>query len=397
MKYLLFSIFLCCSFLSVSAQTTITFGTVTEATNYADNNASVKKIIITGTVAGNDYSPDSEWSKFRTLNTVFPNLDTVQINTAQNIPDGNYMTGGFFSNAYWLKGFYAPQVKRVGMIAFSYCIGLDTIRFPAAEQLGNGAFLFCSRLTSADFPQVTAIESYTFQNCRSLSSVNFPFAATIGEDAFAFCTGLTEVVFPQAAKIDDFAFNPCPALLKVNFPRATAIGDHVFSNNRSLNAVSFGTDFTAPAGIHFGRCVFGLMAFLTRNIDLTLGENVLPNPSENIWQHDNVTISFVPVYRWKSITSIPTANIVLTKLLPVNVYPNPVRDQITIRFEMETSGQVTIALFDVSGRKVKDIRNTFAEEGLFTQTTSIGHLPTGVYVLTLMINNNLTTKKLIKE
>ena len=118
---------------------TVSFNTVTEALNYNGDKATVKKLIITGTISGNDYSKGSEWRKFHTLNETFPNIEEIEILTDQDIPDldeDDYDPHGLFfwweidNGQYdyfpmhyikWLKKFSAPNIKYIGSYAFRRC------------------------------------------------------------------------------------------------------------------------------------------------------------------------------------------------------------------------------------------------------------------------------------
>jgi len=262
---------------------TLTVRTITEALNYSGNVNTITKLVITDSIAGNDYSVASEWSKFRTLDETFPNIEAIEILTDQDIPDSYYpelarVVGLFYdSKVYhlppnWLKHFSAPNVKKIGKHAFMRCGGLVSINFPNAIIISDLAFQY-STLESADFPNVT----------------------TIGVNAFIMCSCLKNVNLPVVTKIE-FAFFDCPM----------------------LTSVSFGTGFTEPTTIDFGINVFGsaspfpLNGTSTLNIDLTLGEYVLPEPDlENkIWQSDNNDwvdevwgeVHYALDYIWKSIT-----------------------------------------------------------------------------------------------
>jgi hypothetical protein len=54
-------------------------GTITEALSYSGDRDAVTKLTITDSIKGNDYSDDSEWSKFRTLDLTFPNIEEIEI------------------------------------------------------------------------------------------------------------------------------------------------------------------------------------------------------------------------------------------------------------------------------------------------------------------------------
>ena len=115
-----------------------TFKTITEALNWDGDRDALTKLIITDSIAGNDYSDESEWSKFRTLDETFPNIEEVEIWTGQDIPKAHQMTDEYglslFNKFYyqwddtgrpivdgsnWLRKFTAPNVKYIGGWAHS--------------------------------------------------------------------------------------------------------------------------------------------------------------------------------------------------------------------------------------------------------------------------------------
>ena len=78
--------------------------------------------------------------------------------------------------------------------------------------IGDYAFYFCSRLTTASFPNVTSIGNYAFRSCSSLTTVSFPNATSIGNNAFCYCSSLTTASFPNATYIGSEAFGSCSSL-----------------------------------------------------------------------------------------------------------------------------------------------------------------------------------------
>lgn len=362
-----------CNF-TVFAQT-LTVRTITEALNYSGNSNTVTKLIITDSIAGYDYSVGSEWSKFRTLNETFPNIETVEIMTDQDIPDSYYpesarVVGLFYdSKVYhlppnWLKHFSAPNVKKIGKHAFMRCGGLISVNFPNAIIIADLAFQY-STLVSADFPNVT----------------------TIGGNAFIMCGHLTSVNLPVVTKIG-FAFYDCPI----------------------LTSVSFGTGFTEPTTIDFGINVFGagspypLNGTSTLKIDLTLGEYVLPKPDlvNKIWQSDNNDwydpvwdyTSYALDYYWKSITvkeAIVSIEEVIKKCT-VSIYPNPTNNTLNVELENYVNNG-TLTLFDMSGKIVlsQAVNGNFAQINMFPLTA-------GIYILRLVENGTVSREtQVIKQ
>lgn len=74
-------------------------------------------------------------------------------------------------------------------------------------------------------------------------------------------------------------------------------------------------------------------------------------------------------------------------------YPNPFNRETTITFGSD-GGVVTIQLFDVSGRLVRNIMNEQQEKGKHQVTISRGDLPPGQYFYRLTNGRNQSTKRL---
>ena len=238
---------------------TLTLGTITEALNYRGNKKTVTKLIITGSIAGNDYSVGSEWSKFRTLEETFPNIEAMEILTDQNIPD--YDETNLYSlfclseyvpdplgapfiyykhhSSKWLKNFSAPNMKNISSRVFANCENLIAVNFPLVETIGESAFTNCEKLTTVDFPLVTTIKEFAFYSCSGLISVDFPLVQTIGHSAFWSCGNLTSIHFPLAKTIESMAFCSCGSLVTVDFPLVQTIGYDAFNTCYSLVAMNF--------------------------------------------------------------------------------------------------------------------------------------------------------------
>lgn len=109
------------------------------------------------------------------------------------------------------------------------------------SSIGEGAFAFCSDLTSVSMPNsVTIIDYMAFYGCSSLTSILLPDALlNIGSYAFDGCNGLTSVTIPHSVTtIGANAFNACNGLTSVHIDDLSA-----------WCAISFGNFYSNPLSI----------------------------------------------------------------------------------------------------------------------------------------------------
>jgi hypothetical protein len=80
--------------------------------------------------------------------------------------------------------------------------------------------------------------------------------------------------------------------------------------------------------------------------------------------------------------------------------PNPFRNRTTISYSIPTAGKVTLRVYDVTGRMVKQLVNKEQKPGVYTanwegNTPSNRKLATGVYFVRLCADSKTATKKLV--
>ncbi|MCB0516226.1 MAG: choice-of-anchor L domain-containing protein [Chitinophagales bacterium] len=80
----------------------------------------------------------------------------------------------------------------------------------------------------------------------------------------------------------------------------------------------------------------------------------------------------------------------------LQIVPVPARENIISYFTSANAQQVTISVFDVSGRQ-QSTQTTSAQIGNNSFSISISDLPTGVYLLQIKTAQNIFTRKFIKE
>ena len=83
--------------------------------------------------------------------------------------------------------------------------------------------------------------------------------------------------------------------------------------------------------------------------------------------------------------------------MPYNleVYPNPFSDQTTIAINLEKESNISIQLYDLTGKQVVTVLQTNLQTaGEHQYLLDASHLETGIYILMIHIDGKLQSKKL---
>jgi len=132
---------------------------------------------------------------------------------------------------------------------------LKTVVITGGTSIGEGAFYYCSGLTSVTIPDsVTSIGEDAFRGCSGLTSITIPDSVTsIGYGAFLGCSGLTSVTIGNGVtSIGSYAFSYCSSLTSVMIGNGvTSISSNAFYNCSGLTSVHI-TDIAKWCEISFG-------------------------------------------------------------------------------------------------------------------------------------------------
>ena len=83
----------------------------------------------------------------------------------------------------------------------------------------------------------------------------------------------------------------------------------------------------------------------------------------------------------------------------MNVYPNPIRQQATIEYEIPESGNVLMRLLNSNGQVVTSLHNGFRVKGVYrlpvSQLQGLTKLPGGTYFLQMEFGQRKLVQKLI--
>ena len=78
-----------------------------------------------------------------------------------------------------------------------------------------------------------------------------------------------------------------------------------------------------------------------------------------------------------------------------SVYPNPFNPVTNIEFGMPEDMDISITVFDVSGREIEMIHNGAMNAGYHTITWNADSFSSGVYFLRIAAGNEIHTRKLM--
>ena len=81
----------------------------------------------------------------------------------------------------------------------------------------------------------------------------------------------------------------------------------------------------------------------------------------------------------------------------LSVYPNPFTDKVTIAYDLKTSSDVSVLIYDINGRIIKNIQKANQKSGINQLTIETRDLKTGIYFYNLKSNSGQITGKLIKK
>ena len=80
----------------------------------------------------------------------------------------------------------------------------------------------------------------------------------------------------------------------------------------------------------------------------------------------------------------------------VDAYPNPFRNQATLRYALPTSGRVILKVYDMLGREIATLVDRFLPAGTHEARFSAPDLASGLYLYHLDVDGRTTTQKMMR-
>ena len=79
----------------------------------------------------------------------------------------------------------------------------------------------------------------------------------------------------------------------------------------------------------------------------------------------------------------------------IGIYPNPFNSQTTIAFTLPVRGQVQLDLFDILGRKVKNLMDERIEAGPHQVRFDASDLASGIYIYRMKAGDFSQSRKMV--
>jgi endo-1,4-beta-D-glucanase Y len=79
------------------------------------------------------------------------------------------------------------------------------------------------------------------------------------------------------------------------------------------------------------------------------------------------------------------------------LYPTPFSSNANVAFTLKDAGVTALVIYDINGKQVAAIFRENLSAGTYNRSFSASHLPAGVYIVKLIHNGVITTKKVIKN
>lgn len=100
------------------------------------------------------------------------------------------------------------------------------------------------------------------------------------------------------------------------------------------------------------------------------------------------------VYWDKSIQKGNANNSIINNYMLYPNYPNPFNPLTTIQYDIKEAGIVQLKVYDILGNEIADLVNEYKERGTYRINFNAEHLPSGVYIYSIKVNDFIQNQKM---
>ncbi len=119
--------------------------------------------------------------------------------------------------------------------------------------------------------------------------------------------------------------------------------------------------------------------------------SIVNDPPQGTMTNNPIVVHWVPRDHFTGVAEVPRALPVRAEL---SATPNPFSNRTRISYALPKDGDVSLTLYDITGRPVRTLVNGHKPAGRYSLTLKLGELPAGVYFCTLKTANFSLTKRL---
>jgi parallel beta-helix repeat protein len=113
-------------------------------------------------------------------------------------------------------------------------------------------------------------------------------------------------------------------------------------------------------------------------------------------QPDSAALGFVDYLPlWTPVGISPVNSEIPPNYMLYDAYPNPFNPVTNIRFEIPSSGNVKISVYEITGKVVSVLLNEFVNSGKYEVQFDGGKFSSGIYFYSILSGNYSATKKLV--
>jgi hypothetical protein len=123
--------------------------------------------------------------------------------------------------------------------------------------IGDYAFCYCDKLTSATFTKVTKVGGSAFNDCSSLESISLPEVKEIEASVFGWCSSLKSISMPKIEVLSDDSsywgiFSYASEMKTINIPSTIkSIGKNAFDGS-SITTINIDKPADSISGAPWG-------------------------------------------------------------------------------------------------------------------------------------------------
>jgi hypothetical protein len=172
-------------------------------------------------------------------------------------------------------------------------------------------------------------------------------------------------------------------------------------NSTITGDVFVGSSTSADTGIMFGHGRYGNGKFAFEG-DSSPTDDGTGNPKSSLYTDfsgdpgDEEEIIIVNTTIWLAEGAAPTSvNNVTVTPDKFEIYPNPAYGTCKVKYTTTQAENVTISLYDVTGKMVKEVYNGYADKGLQIVYFDTQTIPTGLYFCRLQSEHLTETQKIV--